>query len=200
MAAIGGKAAENAASYAAANPQPASYDPPVYGRFVPQISPTPAVPAPVAVVAAPVVTAVKVATVEMLQMQQETLPEELMTNLIFENIGGQELLSVTRQDIVNSPRVIYQPIKNLNGIAIENNSSNIIPMFESSNNHFDNFTIKLDGYVDKDFSEDDTSHIYLDNDAGQIIINLVNVKPNQQVEVEILGSVTSFDDTIYTGV
>lgn len=198
--AIGEKTQAAATSYAAANPQPASYDPPVYGRFVPQISPTPAAPEPVAVIAAPVVSAVKVATVEMLQMQQETLPEELMTNLIFENIGGQELLSVTRQDIVNSPRVIYQPIKNLNGIAIENSSSNIIPMFESSNNHFDNFTIKLDSYVDKDFSEDDSSHIYLDAEAGQIVINLINVKANQQVEVEILGSATSFNDTIYTGV
>jgi hypothetical protein len=70
--------------------------------------PAPA-PEPVIVQAAPV----KTATPDIVLFDDSALPIEVMTDLIFENIGGQELISITRSDIVNGQKISYQPIKNL---------------------------------------------------------------------------------------
>jgi hypothetical protein len=75
-------------------------------------------PEPVMVQAAPV----KTATPDIVLFDDSALPIEVMTDLIFENIGGQELISITRSDIVNGQKISYQPIKNLSSIQQQYNS------------------------------------------------------------------------------
>jgi hypothetical protein len=41
--------------------------------------------------------------------------------------------------------------------------------------------------------------VYIDPITGDLVINVVNVKENEQVEVEILTAGNIFDDTIYYG-
>ena len=55
---------------------------------LPTTSPTVATPKP----------AVKPATTDIILYKDETTPIELMTDLIFENIGGQELINIVRAD------------------------------------------------------------------------------------------------------
>ena len=41
--------------------------------------------------------------------------------------------------------------------------------------------------------------VYIDKITGDLVINLINTKPGEQVEVEVLSAGNIFDDTIYYG-
>ena len=47
-----------------------------------------------------VVSAVKIATPDLIIRDSETMSIEIMTDLIFEDIGGQELATISRHDLV----------------------------------------------------------------------------------------------------
>ena len=59
------------------------------------------------------VNPVLTAPIDTILLNDETTPIEVLADLIFENIGGQELINIARNDTVNGQKVIYQPIKNL---------------------------------------------------------------------------------------
>jgi hypothetical protein len=139
-------------------------------------------------------TSVKVATPDIILVNQETLPVELMTNLIFEDIGGQELISLSRHDLITGSGLAYQPITNLNDIAIQYSSQNIIPMPDSSSNYLSNFPISLDIHTIEEFSSTDASHIKI-NSSNELEIQVTNMKLGEQVEVEILTSISAYNDT-----
>jgi len=159
----------------------------------PRVEARPATPAPAPAPPAPI----RVATPEVILINQETLPVDLMTNMIFESIGGQELLSLSRHDLISGSSLQFQPISNLSDIAVQNNSHNIIPMPDSSNAYFNSFPIKLDTHIIESYGDLDTTHIYLDKVNNQLILKLTGLKSGEQVEVEILSSITTFNDTIY---
>lgn len=127
---------------------------------------------------------------------------EAMVDLLFENIGGQELLQIARYDTVNGQEVLYQPIKNLNIIQEEYNPNNILKLQQTSDRIFENFPIKIDPTtpdtvtVDTATIPDYMGNVYLDND-GNIVIELINIEGNDQVEVEITksGTIYSIDLT-----
>jgi hypothetical protein len=139
-------------------------------------------------------TSVKVATPDIILVNQETLPVELMTNLIFEDIGGQELISLSRHDLITGSGLAYQPITNLNDIAIQYSSQNIIPMPDSSSNYLSNFPINLDIHTIEEFSSTDASHIKI-NSSNELEIQVTNMKIGEQIEVEILTSISAYNDT-----
>lgn len=139
--------------------------------------------------------AVKVATPDIITIDQETLPAELMTSLIFENIGGQELLSISRHDLISGSNMDYQAIKNLRDVYLNNNPLNIIPMPDLSNNYAKNFPIVWESHIIEEFSSLDSTHIYLDNAKKELNLLVTNMKPGEQVEVEILSSVTGYNAT-----
>ena len=56
---------------------------------------------------------IKVATPNLIIQGSELVPIEIMTDLIFEDIGGQEIITITRSDIINGQDVLYRPIKYL---------------------------------------------------------------------------------------
>lgn len=127
---------------------------------------------------------------------------EAIVDLLFENIGGQELLQIARYDTVNGQEVLYQPIKNLNIIQEEYNPNNILKLQKTSDAIFGNFPIKIDPTTPDTVTPDTTDfevavgNVYLDND-GNIVIELINLEGNEQVEVEITrnGTIYSIDLT-----
>lgn len=122
-----------------------------------------------------------------------------MVDLLFENIGGQELLQIARYDTVNGQEVLYQPIKNLNIIQEEYNPNNILKLQKTSDRIFGNFPIKIDPTTPDTITVDPNTvpnmgNVYLDAD-GNIVIELINLEGNEQVEVEITrnGTIYSID-------
>lgn len=141
---------------------------------------------------------IRIADPDIILFENETLPIEQMADLIFEDIGGQEIISVSRNDIVNGQSVAYRPIKNLSRLALKYNSQNLVPLQDSSKTFFQNFPIKLEQYIPESGEGPNGESVYIDQSTGDLVINILPLDNDERVEVEILRSGTILDDTIYT--
>lgn len=143
-------------------------------------------------------SAVKVATPDIILFDNDSLSIESMTDLIFEDIGGQELINIARTDTVNGASVSYQPIKNLSALSQKFGSQNIVPIQDTSFSYFKNFPFRLENYVPEpdEGSGPNGESVYIDSN-GDLIIDIINVVRDEQVEIQILNSGEVIDDTIY---
>lgn len=166
--------------------QPPSYPP---------VSPTPPTPAlvniPVSVM--PVVQPVKTAPIDTVLFNEDDVPIQVMQDLIFENIGGQELISIARNDTINGQNIIYQPIKNLTAIQQEYNPNNIVALQDTSDKYFQNFSIKIENKVPTEPTGPNGEHVYIDIETGSLVIEAVNLASDEQIEVEITTSGTIYE-------
>jgi hypothetical protein len=141
--------------------------------------------------------ATKSATLSHIALTNPELPFEVMTDLIFENIGGQELINISRHDIINGQDVSYSPIKNLKDIYIQYNPNNIIRLEGTSDTYFKNFSIKLESKIPAYGTGPNGEVIYIDPTTGDLIINISSLEPDEQVDVEILEGGEILNGTIY---
>jgi hypothetical protein len=126
-------------------------------------SPTPSTPNTTFTVTTPQ-PAVKIASPDLILIKQEDTPVETMTDMVFQDIGGQEIISVARNDLVNGINVRYQPITNIKDLFASYNSSNLIKLPNSSDSFFRNFTISLETHTPNVIfanAQDEASNIYV---------------------------------------
>lgn len=160
--------------------------------------------------------AVKVATPDLIIRDDEVMSIDIMTDLIFEDIGGQELATISRHDLVNGQKILYTPIKNLTDLYLQYNPNNILRL-QSSDSYFKSLSLSVldhlpecgNGYdlIPKENEPDKTKwtkvpnckSIYIDPITGDLVINLIGLKDGEQAEVQILTTGSTFDDTIYNG-
>ena len=143
------------------------------------------------------VDSVKIATPDLKVFSDELIPIEIMTDLIFEDIGGTELINISRNDLINGQNTLYQPIKNISSIFFQYNPNNILGLQDTSDTIFKNFPIKLSNKVPNFGTGPNGEIVYIEEATGNLIINLVNMEKNEQVDVEILTTGTVFNGTIY---
>lgn len=139
------------------------------------------------------VNPVLTAPIDTILFNDETLPVEIMADLLFENIGGQELINIARNDTVNGQPIIYQPIKNLSTIQQQYNPNNIVSLQATSDKYFQNFSIKFDSKVPNVGSGPNGEHVYIDPLTGDLVIEVVNIEEGEQVQVEITSSGTIYE-------
>jgi hypothetical protein len=132
---------------------------------------------------------IKSAPIDTVLFNDSLVNPEIIADLLFENIGGQEILTIARHDTVNGQSVSYQPIKNLSGISQEYSSESLVKVKGTSKDIFGNFPIKLQGKIPNVGNGPDGRNIYLDAD-GNIVIEFVNLEGGQEVEVQITSSGT----------
>ena len=142
---------------------------------------------------------VKVATPDLFVFKDEVVPIEIMTDLIFENIGGQELITISRNDIVSGQTVLYSPIKNMSSLYLQYNPQNILNIQDTSATYFRNYPIKLESSIPSSGGGPNGETVYIDTTTGDLVIELVNLEADEQVDVQILISGSLLDGTIYTG-
>jgi len=135
---------------------------------------------------------VKTATLDIILFDEESVPTDGMFDQIFENIGGQELISITRSDIVNGQKISYQPIKNLSAIQQRYNPNNILSLQQTADKFFAGFSIKLEDKIPETGNGTNGENVYL-NAAGDLIIEFINVNPDEQVETQISVSGTIYE-------
>jgi len=135
---------------------------------------------------------VKTATLDIILFDEENIPTDGMFDQIFENIGGQELISITRSDIVNGQKISYQPIKNLSAIQQRYNPNNILSLQQTADKFFAGFSIKLEDKIPENGNGTSGENVYL-NASGDLIIEFVNVNPDEQVETQISVSGTIYE-------
>jgi hypothetical protein len=129
---------------------------------------------------------------------------DLILKLTLEKIGAQELISLVRHDTVNGQNISYQPVKNIAEVAIAYNSQNIIAVPDTADLFFKNFAIKLETHTpqyDPDAIYVDMiardNNVFFDAVNNKIIIELINLKRDYEIEVQMIASGQIFNDTIY---
>lgn len=139
---------------------------------------------------------VKAATPDLIQITEEGMVIEVMTDLIFEDIGGTEILSIARHDLINGIDIKYQQISNLAKIERTYGGPNLVNVQNPIEQIFNKFVLKRYQYVPE--TTDDPagldSQVYLDL-SGNLNIELINITDNMQVEIEFKTASTT--DIIY---
>lgn len=141
----------------------------------------------------------KVATPDLILFNDEQVPIELMTDLIFEDIGSQEIINITRNDMLNGTDVLYQPIKNITNLRYQYNPQNILSLQDNTNAYFKNFSIRLEDKVPNEGNGLFGSPVYIDPETGNLVIDVINLNNDEQIEVQILNSGSVLNGTIYGG-
>jgi hypothetical protein len=164
-------------------------------------------------------SSIKIATPDLIIFGDEVMSIETMTDLVFEDIGGYELATISRHDLVNGQKVTYSPIKNLTDLYLQYNPNNVLRL-QSSDSYFKSLSLSIFDHLpvcgtgydisppENNPGEQDKTKwtktpncksVYIDPITGDLVINLVNVKENEQAEVQVLSSGEIFNDTIYNG-
>jgi len=136
------------------------------------------------------------APIDTILFNDDSVPVEIMADIIFENIGGQELISIARNDTVNGQTVLYQPIKNLTAVQQQYNSNNIVSLQSTSDKYFQNFSIKFDEKVPDEGTGPEGAHVYTDPIPGELVVEAINLNLDEQVELEITISGTIYEAVI----
>lgn len=140
---------------------------------------------------------VKIATKDIILLDESLVPIEVMTDLIFEDIGGQEIINIARNDIINGQDVIYQPIKNITNLFFQYNPQNILSLQDTSQSIFRTFPISLENKTPNTGTGPNGEIVYLEPSTGNLIVNVINMAKDEQVEIQIQINGDRFDDTIY---
>ena len=138
---------------------------------------------------------VKIATPETYELYPTSPSGIVAAQMFLEMLGGNELIELSRHDLINGFNTKYQPIKDAQIIASQFNAFNIIPLQDTLPNYMDNFPIKLEERLPNIAAGE--SNVTIDAN-GIITIELVNLKPDETVEVEILYQGEILSDTIYS--
>ena len=141
----------------------------------------------------PPISPVKTATPDIVLFDDSALPIEVITDLIFEDIGGQELISITRSDIVNGQKISYQPIKNLSSIQQQYNPNNILGLQQTSDRFFAGFSIKLEDKIPEVGNGLNGENVYFDESTGDLIIEFINLNNDEQIETQITVNGTIYE-------
>jgi hypothetical protein len=137
----------------------------------------------------PTYTGVLVAPIDTVVFVDEPFDEEFFADVLFQNFGGQELLSVARSDTVNGQSVIYQPFKDLGIIRDQYSPNNLLSIQETSDRFFANFLIRLNDKIPVVGKGPNGATVYLEEgDTGSVILEFINIENNEQVEIQILNA------------
>lgn len=104
----------------------------------------------------------------------------------FEELGGTELISLSRHDLIDGIDVSYKPIANLSKLRRRFNPNNIIALDILSDDEFSKFNINL---LSRGMNEP-----YFD-DSGNLVVEIDIIRPQENIEIEISlsGTVTRIE-------
>ena len=122
----------------------------------------------------------KVAPSDIIQFDESNVEIQLITNLLFEDIGSVELSDMSRSDLIDGQEVIYKPIVNLPELKRDFDPNRIISNIPKVD-YFSRFLINL---LSRGMHEP-----YFD-DNGNLIIEIDKVLNDEKIEVEILSNGT----------
>jgi len=146
-------------------------------------SPAPASTPPAPVIPPPAATtyAVKQPAPSLVTYNAETLPQELIVDLLFEDVGGTELINVSRHDTINGQNVVYSLVSNLSILNRSFNPNNILAG-QMSYSQFSEYSLDIASKL-----------VGISLDAGgNLVIEFSSIGNDEYAEIEL-----SSDGTIY---
>jgi hypothetical protein len=140
---------------------------------------------------------IKSARPDVILIPTESLPVELMTELIFENIGGKEIINISRHDLINGQPVVYSLIKKLPLLEYDLDPNKIVGLQKTAPENFLNFPIKFELFLPQYVGLSNQTNVYYDPEIKGIVIEVTNINNNERVELQIASLIEVIDDTIY---
>lgn len=138
----------------------------------------------------------KPATPDLIMTVDEAYPVELIADLLYEDVGGTEILNIARHDLVEGAELSYQQISNIARVGTIAGGANLQALTQTSEDIFNQFPLRRYHYVPS--VTDDPSglnkNVYL-NSSGDLVIELQNVDSSYQLDVAF--QVGSVNDIIY---
>jgi len=126
---------------------------------------------------------------------------EDLENAIWQNIGGHEIISLARRDLVDGQNLDYKLINNLKDLQEEYNPKTIFPIEDIITKYFDRFGLKFENFLPSSEAlsriDDGIDQPVVLDDDNNIVVYVKNIKENQEVEIQVLGSEALLRDTIY---
>lgn len=124
-----------------------------------------------------------------------------MENAIWQNIGGHEIISLARRDLVDGKNLNYSLINNLASLQEEYNPKTIFPIEDIITKYFERFGLSLEKFLpsQRDLNNIEAglaSPVILDENKN-VVVYVRNIKDNQEVEIQIIQSQELLRDTIY---
>ena len=145
----------------------------------------------------------KIADPQYIISTDPTSTVEEMQNTLWQSIGGHEILSVARRDLVDGSNTDYELIFDLPQLYAQYNPRTILSLQDSSEFYFSEFGVKLEKHVPstealEKISTGLVSPVVLD-DNNNVIIYISNIPDKYSVEVQSITSEEVLRDTIYDG-
>ncbi len=122
---------------------------------------------------------------------EQPVDTNIVETVIFEKLGGQELINIARHDLIVGQKIDYVPIKGLTKFGSEFNPLSLISLQGTSDSVFNNFSIKLENKIPTTKS----SPVELLN--NEVVVSVINLEADEQVEIQILTYGDLLNDTIY---
>jgi hypothetical protein len=147
----------------------------------------------------------KIATPDLILLKEEALPVDTMSDLIFDDIGGQEIINVSRNDLINGVNSYYQLLSDIENTSNQYNSSTLIPLPGQSSFYLQNYAISLEKHIPyNDLSLSKyilTKTVSSTNDTKittikKVYIQIINAQPQQDQYGAYTGKVvyTTIED------
>lgn len=141
----------------------------------------------------------KVADPQYILANDPALTVEEMENALWQQIGGHEIISIVRRDLVNGTNKNFELIFDLEKLNEEYNPQTILALKNSSEFYFNEFAIKFEKYVPSEQSLEKIQAglkdpIFVD-DANNIFICVADLEPWHDLEIQSLA-VGQLDDDI----
>ena len=129
----------------------------------------------------------KIPARDVIQFNDDNVSVEGITNLLFEQIGGIELISMVRRDTVDGQNPYYTIISNLSNKKKEFDPTQIISRQKPNQSFFDIFSIDLNSKIPNDLylQRNNLDNFYYIDTNGDLIIELDNMLSDEIVELEI---------------
>lgn len=113
---------------------------------------------------------VKIATPDLLlPLKESSVPIDAMETLVFQDIGGQEILNMSRMDLLGEEQIENQPIQDLQKLYADYNPTNILTVPDASDPYFNSFQINLNKFEVDEYQRSNSGYVVSGNNVFNII-------------------------------
>lgn len=130
---------------------------------------------------------VKIASSNLFITDQREDKTDFIADAIIEDIGGQEIINISRNDLLNGQNITYSVIENLASTQRSFNANELVKLQSTSEDFFNAFSLDINTFTPEYGTGEDGEIVYVDADTGQVIINTVNLSSNLVLEVEFVS-------------
>ena len=134
---------------------------------------------------------VKVASTDLILGGQD-FPIELATQMIMEDMGALELINTARHDLITGNNISYKPFSQMSVMNSRYDPLKIIQLADGTPVQFGAFPINLSNYI----PQSNQNNVYFDAAKNNIILEFINIKDGEFVEIEIISQGDVYSDTI----